>query len=324
MIAAAAEGSVRDGLSILDQAIAHADLDGGGSVTAERVRDMLGLADKTALRRLYTALLEGDPPAMLAEVERHYSLGVEPLALIRSLMELTHRVAVTQIGKAGADAPTAEERQAIEEWAARLSAGQVHRLWQLLLKGHEEVRGAPDPLVAAQMALLRVLHAADLPDPGKLAEQLGSLAASAIAAPASAPGEPAPAPVARVDWRELCDQVERAGMLRVVNTMRDWLRVVELTPGRLVYTPAPGFSEDPAAELRDALFRATGERWLVERGEGEGAPTLREQAEAAKAADADRIRNNPLVAAAFAAFPDAEMVADDDTPPGDRNRSRRA
>ena len=107
---------------------------------------------------------------MLAEVERQYALGVEPLALVRSLMELTHRIAVTQIGGAGADAPTQEERQAIEEWAARLSAGQVHRLWQLLLKGHEEVRGAPDPLVAAQMALLRVLHAADLPDPGTLAE----------------------------------------------------------------------------------------------------------------------------------------------------------
>src|SRR6478736_5835679 len=191
IIASAAEGSSRDGLSILDQAIAHADLDAGGPgetrVTAERVRDMLGLADKAALRRLFSALLEGDPPAMLAEVERHYSLGVEPLALIRSLMELTHRIAVTQIGGVGADAPTQEERQAIEDWAARLSPGQVHRLWQLLLKGHEEVRAAPDPLVAAQMALLRVLHASDLPDPGKLVQQLEQLAANGVAA-AAAPG----------------------------------------------------------------------------------------------------------------------------------------
>jgi DNA polymerase-3 subunit gamma/tau len=323
IIASAAEGSSRDGLSILDQAIADADLDAGGRITAERVRDMLGLADKTALRRLFAALLEGDPPAMLGEVERHYSLGVEPLALVRSLMELTHRVAVTQIGRAGADAPTQEERQAIEEWAARLSAGQVHRLWQLLLKGYEEVRSAPDPLVAAQMALLRVLHAADLPDPGKLAEQLGQLAANAIAAPAGQ-AESAPAPVARIDWRELCEQVDRAGMLRVAGTMRDWLRVIDLAPGRLVYAPAPGFSDDPAAELRDALFRATGERWQVERGEGEGAPTLREQAEAAKLAEVERIRSNPLVAAAFAAFPEAEMIEDDDAPKGERNWSKRA
>jgi DNA polymerase-3 subunit gamma/tau len=324
IIASAAEGSSRDGLSILDQAIAHADLDADGKVTAARVRDMLGLADKTALRRLFGALLEGDPPAMLAEVDRHYSLGVEPLALIRSLMELTHRIAVTQIGGAGADAPTQEERQAIEEWAARLSAGQVHRLWQLLLKGHDEVRGAPDPLVAAQMALLRVLHAADLPDPGKLAEQLGQLAANAVAAPADPAGGTAPAPVAHVDWRELCDTVDRAGMLRVAATMRDWVRVIDLAPGRLVYTLVPGFADDPAGELRDALLKATGERWQLERGTGEGAPTLREQADAARAAEAERIRSHPLVAAAFAAFPDAEIVEDNDAPRGDRNWNKRA
>jgi DNA polymerase-3 subunit gamma/tau len=324
IIASAAEGSSRDGLSILDQAIAHADLDSGGKVTSERVRDMLGLADKSALRSLFAALLGGDPGAMLAEVERQYAYGVEPLALVRSLMELTHRIAVTQVGGAGADAPTQEERHAIEEWAGRLSAGQVHRLWQLLLKGHEEVRSAPDPLVSTQMALLRALHAVDLPDPGTLARQLGDMAASAPAASAAGGTAVSPAPVARVDWSELCDRVDRAGMLRVAGLMRDWLRVIELVPGRLVYAPAPGLSDDPAAELRDALLKATGERWQVERGEGEGAPTLREQAEAAKAAEAERIRQTPLVAAAFAAFPDAEFVDDDDSPKGDRNWSRHA
>src|SRR5690606_8057223 len=278
IIASAAEGSSRDGLSILDQAIAHADLEGGSKVTAERVRDMLGLADKSALRRLYASLLEGDPQALLAEVERQYAFGVDPLALMRSLMELTHRIALTQVGGAGADAPTLEERQAIEEWAGRLSAGQVHRLWQLLLKGHEEVRGAPDPLVSAQMALLRVLRAADLPDPGSLVKQLGELAASASAQQAAGASSGASAPVARVDWAELCEEVDRAGMLRVAGLMRGWLRVVELAPGKLVYSLAPGLSDDPSADLRDALLKATGTRWQVERGTGEGAPSLREQA----------------------------------------------
>jgi DNA polymerase-3 subunit gamma/tau len=239
-------------------------------------------------------------------------------------MELTHRIAVTQIGGAGADASTLEERQAIEQWARRLSVGQVHRLWQLLLKGHDEVRGAPDPLVAAQMALLRVLHAAELPDPGKLAEQLGQIATNGVTATDSAHGEPASAPAARADWGELCEQVDRAGMLRVAGTMRDWLRVVDLEPGRLVYALAPGFCDDPATEVREALSKATGQRWQVERGEGEGAPTLREQGEAAKAAEANRVRSEPLVEAAFAAFPDAEMVEDDSAPGGDRNWSKRA
>ena len=180
--------------------------------------------------------------------------------------------------------------------------------------------------VSAQMALLRVLHAVDLPDPGKLAEQLSALAARGPvagggAAESSANGG---APAAAIDWRELCDKVDRAGQLRVASLMRDWVRPIELALGRLVYALAPGMAEDPAAELRDALLRATGERWQVERGTGDGAPTLREQAEAAKAAEAERIRKTPLVEAALAAFPDAEFVEDDEAPKGDRNWSQTA
>ena len=113
-------------------------------------------------------------------------------------------------------------------------------------------------------------------------------------------------------------------MLRVAGLMRDWVRVIELVPGRLVYSLSPGFADDPAAELRDALLKTTGERWQVERGTGEGAPSLREQAEAAKAAETERIRGHPLVEAAFAEFPDAEFVQEDDSRSGDRNWSRRA
>ncbi len=147
---------------------------------------MLGLADRGALRGLFAALLEGDPQALLAAIDNQYSLGVEPLALMRSLMDYAHKITVAQVGNSGADAPTAEEREAIEAWANGLSPGQLHRLWQLLLKGHDEVRNAPDPLVAAQMALLRVMHAADMPDPGTLAKRLEELAASGVARGAGA------------------------------------------------------------------------------------------------------------------------------------------
>src|SRR5690606_33034159 len=133
--------------------------------------------------------------------------------LVRSLMEIAHRIAVTQIGRSGADAPTAEEREALEDWAGRLSAGQVHRLWQLLLKGHDEVRQAPDPLVAAQMALLRAMHAADMPDPGKLAERIEQAAKSAPAAPAAAGSASAPAPTASLDWAALVEQIDRKGLM---------------------------------------------------------------------------------------------------------------
>jgi DNA polymerase-3 subunit gamma/tau len=330
IIAEAAEGSSRDGLSILDQAIAHADLEGGGKVTASRVQDMLGLADKGARRRLFAALLEGDPQALIAEVDRQYALGVEPLALMRGTMDLAHRITVAQIGGSAADAATQEEREALESWAQSLSAGQLHRLWQLLLKGHDEVRKAPDPLVAAQMALLRVLHAADMPDPGKLAKTLETMAANGVGTGSPAPNgsngatAAAPAPVSLESWQRLVERVDQSGALRVAQVMRDWLRPIELAPGKLVYAPVPGFGDDPAAELRDALLKATGERWQLSVAEGQALPSLREQAEAAQAAEDQRIRSAPLVEAAFAAFPDAELVDETEAPQGNRNWNRRA
>ena len=312
MIAAAAEGSVRDGLSILDQAIAHADLGGEGQVTTDQVRDMLGLADKGAQRRLLGALLAGEGGALLEMVDQQYALGVEPLALLRAALELTHRITVCQLGKSGADAASAEEREAIESWAQSLSAGQLHRLWQLLLKGYDEVRGAPDPLIAAKMGLLRVQHANDLPDPGTLAKQLEDLAARGPVAAAPGAGAglgagAAPAPTG-LDWASLISTVDQSGQLRLAQVMHDWVRVAALMPGELTYALAPGFSGDPSSELRDALLRATGERWQVTRIEGEAAPALRETAEAARDVARAALLRDPMVEAAFAAFPAAELL----------------
>ena len=328
MIAAAAEGSVRDGLSILDQAIAHADLGGEGHVTPAQVQDMLGLADKSVQRKLLAALLEGDSVALLDLVDAQFALGVEPIALLRSQMDLVHRVTVAQVGKTGAEAISAEERAAIDDWAQRLSAGQLHRLWQLLLKGHDEVRQAPDPLASAQMALLRVMHAADLPDPGKLAKVIEAAAISAAsAAPAAAPSPGAAAPAmapASLDWSALCDQVEHSGQLRVAQIMRDWVRLIDLSPLSLIYALAPGYPGDPTPDLRDGLLRATGERWEVQRGEGEAMPALRELTEAVKAAEDVAMRSSPLVEAALAAFPGAEFVEPDSGQQDRPNRSRYA
>ena len=326
MIANAAEGSVRDGLSILDQAIAHADLGGDGLVTAEQVRDMLGLADKTAQRRLMAAMLGGDAAALLDLIAAQFTLGVEPIALLRSAMELVHRMTVAQIGKSGADAISAEDRAAIEEWARMLSAGQLHRLWQLLLKGHDEVKSAPDPLIAAQMALLRVMHATDLPDPGTLAKKLDEMAAGGVTGGPAATGGGAAAPAAApaaMDWAALIERVDQSGQLRVAQVMRDWIRVISLAPTELRFALAPGYPGDPAPELREALLRATGERWQIERGDEEASPSLREQAEAVREDALAEMRRSPLVEAAFAAFPQAEFV-DDAALQGERNWSKSA
>ena len=316
IIAAAAEGSVRDGLSILDQAIAHADMDSEGKVSASRVRDMLGLADKSAQRRLLGHVLEGDAKALLDGIEEQYSLGVEPLALLRALMDLVHRITVSQVTGAEPDAPSEEERSALAEFAGRLGAPELHRLWQLLLKGHEEVRQAPDPLVSLQMALLRVLHAAELPDPGKLAKRIEELAKNGSASTgATQSSQTADAPVAAADaqleWGALVDQVDNSGQLRVAQMMRDRVRVIELAAGKLVFEQADEFPDDPAPEIRDALFKLTGNRWMVEHGKGESQPSLREAAELEAKAAEERIRANPMVKAAMEAFPEAELINPD-------------
>ena len=337
IVAAAAEGSVRDGLSILDQAIAHADLDaegeGGGKVTAARVRDMLGLADKSAQRRLLGHLLEGDAKALLSGVDEQYALGIEPLALMRALMDLVHRITVAQVAGSEPDAPSEEERRALAGFAERLGAGELHRLWQLLLKGHDEVRTAPDPLVALQMALLRVLHASEMPDPGKLARRIEQLATTGPAqgAQPSVPSErprdetSASAPEAAQDgWAALVDRIDRAGHLRVAQIMRDRVRVIDLGEERLVFEQADNFPDDPAPEIRDVLLKMTGRRWQVEKGEGKAQPSLREAAESDARAARERIEADPLVRAALDNFPEAELLVDEQGQGGKVARMGRA
>lgn len=328
MVAAAAEGSVRDGLSILDQAIAHADLAGEGTIAAGQVREMLGLADRGAARTLFDALLEADADKLLDEMDRQFALGVEPLAMLRAVMNFAHRATVAQVGGRVPDATSEEERAAIAGYAEHVSTGQLHRLWQLLLKGYEEVRAAPDPLASAQMALLRVLHAADMPDPGELAKMIAAgganVAGGAPQTAAASPDSPAPAASAPAapDWEALVEKVEASGELLAAQNMRGWVRVIALEEGKLVYRLAPGFSGDLGPELRDALLKVTGQRWQVELGEGEGAPSLKERTDAAQEADRRETLEQPLVKATLAAFPNAEIV--DDTTGGNNHLSKRA
>lgn len=317
LIASAAEGSVRDGLSILDQAIAHADLDGEGRVTAKRLGEMLGLADKSAQRRVLGHLLAGDAKALLAAIDEQYALGVEPLALLRALMDLVHRVTLVQVAGGEPEAPSEDERAALADFAARLGAADLHRLWQLLLKGHDEVRTGPDPLVSMQMALLRVLHAGQMPDPGALLTRIEELAKGGFAvaplpdgvAVSGGAAEPA-TPVAQGhdNWDALVERVDAAGQLRVAQIMRDRVRVIELGAEKLIYQLADNFLEDPAPDIRDALFKVTGRRWHIDCGAGGAEPSLREAAEAASKRREERVRSDPLVKAAFEAFPDAELL----------------
>jgi DNA polymerase-3 subunit gamma/tau len=310
LIARAAEGSARDGLSILDQAIAHAGIE-GGAVSAHAVRDMLGLSDRGAIRQLFAHILAGDAPAALTVLRQQYDLGVDPAAVLKTLLETVHAATLAKLGADMGATQAVEEREAFAEWAAALSFPALHRLWQLLLKGHEEVGRAALPIETAEMALLRVIHAASLPDPGELARQL---AAGTLAAPAAAPGA-APAPPAPPAERPLPASIgELVALLDANNrhglaaNVRNRLRPVRYAPPEIVAsaaTPLPAdFLRDLAAELRVI----TGKTWKVTADDAPGGPTLKEEDAAAERAYEDEVRASPIVAAALAAFPDAQLM----------------
>ena len=317
LIARAAEGSARDGLSILDQAIAHAGLEGGG-VTADAVRQMLGLSDRGAVRDLFALLLAGDAAAALASLRRQYDYGVDPQAVLRSLLETVHGITLAKVG-AGEDAAQAlEERAARTDWAARLSFPVLHRLWQLVLKGHDEVAHAALPIEAAEMALLRVIHASQLPDPGDLARRLAD--GSAAVVPASLPA-PTPAPAAPVaaapalpeSFAALVDLLADRTHLLLAERLRNCASVVRYAPPELVLSsarPLPGGMID---DLVPALRDVTGTRWTVTLENAAGTPTLVEAARATEDAAREAILATPLVRAALEAFPDA--VLEGWTPP---------
>ena len=347
LIANAAEGSARDGLSILDQAIAHADLDGHNRIMAVQVREMLGLSDRGATRRLFGLLLEGNNAGLLDAIREQYALGVEPIALMRGLLDLIHAVTVVKVGRADNPVFGADERAAIADWAQSMGYPSLHRLWQLLLKGHDEVVRANSPIEAAEMALLRVLHAANMPDPGELLALLqqggsaadngaGGQAASqapsqivesqAIASQTPVSQDPSASPSAPPAQEtatgasppdmpytikalvELCWQHNRAS---VAQALQDKVRPVRLAPPHIDIARGTGLGDGFTRELAETLTAITAARWTIAFAEGEGDPTLFEQEQAAKAAETAAIMDMPIVKAAFAAFPDAKLMPPD-------------
>ncbi|MBN8905534.1 MAG: DNA polymerase III subunit gamma/tau, partial [Rhodospirillales bacterium] len=172
LIARAADGSVRDGLSLLDQAIAQAE----GAVTGAQVADMLGLADRDAVFDLLDAVMAGKPAAALAVTDRAYERGADLGTLLQDLLELLHTItrlkSVPDL-RTGSELPEAERTRGAD-LADRLSIPVLGRAWQMLLKGVAEVESAPDRRAAAEMVLIRLCHVADLPTPGDLVKRLTS------------------------------------------------------------------------------------------------------------------------------------------------------
>ena len=338
-IARAAEGSVRDGLSLLDQAIAHHAGESTDAISAEAVRDMLGLADRGRVLDLFEKLMGGEMPFALAEFKSLYDNGADPLVVMQDLLETTHfltRVKVAPGAEGFFDGGSGEAMRAVT-MAGKLSVPALTRAWQMLLKGLIEVRDASNPYPAAEMALVRLGYAADLPPTERLVRSLRdsepATAAPQIPAPRGGGGAPraqstalasqepkprhqdapAPAPSApRLEIGSLQDIValakDKAARL-LATQLETNVHLVSLERGRIQFRPSAQAPSTLATDLAQRLRDWTGERWIVTLASEGGAPTIAEQRIATDRARKDAVSQEPFVRAVLDAFPGAEIVA---------------
>ena len=328
LIVRAAEGSARDALSLLDQAAAH----GGGAVSVEAVRDMLGLADRARVLDVLERLLSGDVAAALTEARAQYDAGADPTVVLNDLLSLAHwltRLKVVPDGEEGM-AVAEEERERARDMAARLSMPALTRCWQILLKGLIEVRDAPDPLAAAEMVMVRLAYASGLPSPVELVGRIVDVESSAggqIApsgrAPEPAPPEtaengateaPTPAPG---DFAAVVEMVRTRKEMRLYAHLVNDASLVDFEPGRIALHLGPSAPDDLPRRLGTMLRGWTGERWVVTASEQPGAPTLGEQAAAADEERRAAVARHPLVARVLEHFPGATIDGIRDLAPPD-------
>jgi DNA polymerase III subunit gamma/tau len=346
LIARAAEGSVRDSLSLFDQAIAHA----AGPVRAEDVRQMLGLADRVRIVDLFEALMKGDVAAALSELRAQYDIGADPGVVLGDLAEFTHFVTRVKVVPTVADDVSLSEAERVRgrAFAAQLSMRVLSRTWQMLLKGVGEVQASGRPVAAAEMVLVRIAYAADLPTPDEVVRSLGEEGATrpqgnggAAAAPApaqnfsphydaprgntrsSAAVSPRPAENSAPELHEpvaaaptltigsfealIALAAEKRDITMKMALERD-VRLVRCEDGQLEIALEASAPKTLVHDLQRKLTAWTGKRWMVVVSQEQGSATVRAQAEERQAELERGVQSDPLVQAVLNRFPGAKVV----------------
>ncbi|THD76497.1 DNA polymerase III subunit gamma/tau [Thalassobius vesicularis] len=343
LITRAAEGSARDATSLLDQAISH----GAGETTADQVRAMLGLADRGRVLDLFDLIMKGDAAGALTELSAQYADGADPMAILRDLAEVTHWVSVVQITPEAAEDPTVspDERARGQEMAKALPMRILSRMWQMLLKALDEVGSAPNSMMAAEMAVIRLTHVAELPTPEDLVRKLQNATPPPAPGPGgggmSAPGNGGGGrggmtsaysgattggnPGGNGPMMALAQDVDQAlarfptfeHVVELIRTNRDakllvdvetGVRLAAYRPGRIEFQPSDKAPSDLASRLGSALQRWTGNRWVVTLVKDGGAETIAQKRDAADLAIKAEAAQHPMVQAVLAAFPTARIT----------------
>ncbi len=344
LIARAADGSVRDGLSLLDQAIA---LSGEEPILEEAVRDMLGIADRALVFDLFETVLEGDAAGALDRMDRLYQGGADPLMVLQDLLELSHFVTRLKLApEAGIGDPLEEgERERARPLAAALSMPVLARAWQMLLKGLEEVQAAPAPAQAAAMVLVRLAYVADLPVPADLVRALRagepasqptvernagvSPAATALGgrdargpslatAPVLVASSPQPAPntppTSELDplpqsFAETVALFDKRREAVIAAHLKANVRLVGFEVGRIEMRPTEAAPGNLTNQLGRLLGEWTGIRWIIAVSQAAGMPSLAEEEARRASARRHEVAAHPLVRAVLETFPGATIAA---------------
>jgi DNA polymerase-3 subunit gamma/tau len=315
MIARAAEGSVRDGLSLLDQAIVQSGLD-GSEVTGEQVRAMLGLADRTRILDLFAMAAKGDGAGALREMKAQYDDGADPAIIMRDLLDICHEVSRAQTLGADCEFDAApDQAKRLRELGQELTLGQLTRIWQILLASYSDVRVAPAPLAAAEMALLKVCVAGEMPPPELAAKILSEIQSGNFTPPVitASAGQPTPpsqssvqtvpvasgtAPAAPSAQTQVKTQAELSpgptSFLHIdslealvknlpkqeVNLKYDiekYVRLIRFRQGSITIANLDGAPATLVGKMVEALREMTGELWLINQEAGSGDMTLSER-----------------------------------------------
>ena len=339
LITRAAEGSARDATSLLDQAISH----GAGETTADQVRAMLGLADRGRVLDLFDMILRGDAAGALSEFSAQYADGADPMAVLRDLAEITHWVSVVKITPDAVEDPTIspEERSRGTQMANDLPMRVLTRLWQMLFKALDEVAAAPNAMMAAEMAIIRLTHVADLPSPEELVRKLhNSTPPAATSGPVGGGGGPsggahavqqaqtrmASNPTASGQATALAQDPDAAlarfasfeHVVELIRANRDvkllvevetTLRLAAYQPGRVEFVPTQNAPRDLAQRLGAKLQQWTGNRWAVTIVNDGGGKTIAELRDAKELDLRAKAEAHPLMQAVLAKFPKARITA---------------
>jgi len=338
LIARAAEGSVRDAQSMLDQAIVQAD--SGQTVAAASIRDMLGLADRAQTITLFEQLMRGEAGPAIETFRTLYGFGANPDQVMLDLLDHCHGATVAKAVGPQALVLPKEQAARLAAIGAAVSAGLLSRLWQLMLKAYDEVRRAPDAAAAVDMALVRLAYAADLPGPEEALKRLqggepfgGGPSGGGGSAASSSTGSGGGAAVARSfvqaqpqasveavtsaqlkSFEDVLALIDRKRDITLKLDVERYVRPISFRPGAIEYEPAPGAPNNLAQRLVGRLKEWTGQPWLIAAQGGGGAESAWERQKREEREIRAEIEQDPFVRSVMATFPGAEIVSIRNTP----------